>query len=130
MTLFKRRSSQKTAPPGAWLAFLAVGIQFLLPFLIAYEIALAGTPAYAGSFTIICSATQNPGGPSQSHHGLSDGCPICTAMAVGQAFTTPSPVALPLPRVATNDRMIVATVARTASIAASPYQSRAPPFFG
>jgi hypothetical protein len=131
MTLFKRRSSRKRSLPGAWLAFLAAGVQVLLPFLVAYEIALASDPAYADNFTAICSSSgihsQLPGDTRQPHHGMSDGCPICTAMAAGQAFTTPGPVALPLPRVVASDVAVAPVVAFTATPVASPYQSRAPP---
>ncbi len=129
MALFRRRSSRKTSPPGAWLAFLAVGIQFLLPFLVAYEIALAGSPAYADSIAVICSASGAPtaDGTNPVHHGMSEGCPICAAMAVGQAFTTPGPIALPLPLMVATDGMTIAIELRAPSIGATPYQSRAPP---
>ena len=129
MTLFRRRSSRKTTPPGAWLAFLAVGIQFLLPFIVVYEIALTSSPAYAENITVICSASgaTTSDGANPTHHGLSDGCPICAAMAVGQAFAMPGPIALPLPRAVVTDRMAIAIETRAPSIAATPYQSRAPP---
>ncbi len=131
MTRAKPRTRIGTVPAGIGMAFLAVAIQVLLPFLVAYEIALMASPAYAGTVTFICSASgthsQVPDGSNQSHHGLSDGCPLCTAMAAGQAFTTPSPVALPLPRVVEGDIVTAPIAPRIAPIVAAPYQSRAPP---
>lgn len=124
-------STRKMAPAGAWLAFLAIAIQVLLPFLVAYEIALAGSPAYADTLASICSAShpqpQIPDGSGQSHHGPSGSCPICTAMAAAQAFTAPLPLVLPVPGAAGNDIPLAAVAWRPGSIAAAPYQSRAPP---
>src|SRR5579862_740996 len=57
MTRGQRRKDRKAAPQGTGLAFLALAIQALLPFLVAYEIALASTPAYAESAHVICSAS-------------------------------------------------------------------------
>jgi hypothetical protein len=130
MTLFKRRSSRKLSPPGVWLAFLAVGIQFLLPLLVVYELVLASSPAYADTFTI-CSASsihsQLPGGADPTHQAPSDHCPICAAVAAGHGVTTPHLVALPLPSVVARDHVIVASAIRATAIDAAPYQSRAPP---
>ncbi len=123
-------SARKTAPAGAWLAFLAIAIQVLLPFVVAYEIALVGSPAYADSLSSICSAhaqPEVPAGSGQRHHGPSGGCPICTAMAAAQAFTAPAPLVLPPPRAIGNDVPIAAVGSRPGAIGAAPYQSRAPP---
>jgi hypothetical protein len=58
--------------PGEWLAFLAVAIQVLLPFLVAFEIALAGNPAYADAIPI-CHAPDSqsaaPGGKQADNRG-------------------------------------------------------------
>jgi len=110
------------------LAFLAVAIQVLLPFLVAYEIALVGNPAYADDFPI-CHAAESfntaPGGAG--HHANPDSCPICAAMAVGQAFTAPPPIAAPLPQILRYVDFDVSVPVQRIALACTPYQSRAPP---
>ena len=43
MTRGQHRTGRKALPQGIGLAFLALAVQVLLPFLVAYEIALAST---------------------------------------------------------------------------------------
>jgi Protein of unknown function (DUF2946) len=131
--LRRRRKKAAPPPPGAWLAFLAIATQVLLPFLVAFEISLASSPAYADRTTFICSASRlaSPATPARNgrvtHHGLSDGCPICTALAAGQAFTATSPVILPLPKAVATPAPERAHHFRAPAIAAASYLSRAPP---
>ena len=124
----------KKAPTGFWLAVVAVAGQVLLPFLLAFEIALLspGIDAYFG--TPICSALHQgespatPGNGGNDEHGSLASCPICMAAAAGQSFTQPTDIPLPVPTL-----WIAISLCSTASqrpsisIAAAPYQSRAPP---
>ncbi len=133
MTRTRRRRRQGAAPAGAWLAFLAIAAQVLLPFLVAFEISLASSPAYADRTTFICSASRlaAPAAPKQdqrtTHHGLSDGCPICTALAAGQAFTATSPVLLSPPKAAATDAPVQVPALRAPAVKVASYNSRAPP---
>lgn len=114
--------------PGAWLAFLAVAVQMLLPFLVAYEIALAGSPAYADDFPICHAAESSNTAPgSAGNHANPDSCPICAALAVGQAFTTPPPIAAPLPQTLRHVEFDISVPVQRIALACTPYQSRAPP---
>jgi hypothetical protein len=118
------------APPGAWLAFLALAIQALLPFLLASEIALGNTQAYAEATSVICTASGSTATqPSHSsHHGLADNCPICLALAAGQAFTTLAQAVLPLPQAASITLSLVAPAPGALAGFAASYHPRAPPF--
>lgn len=115
--------------PGAWLAFLAATVQVFLPFLVAYEITLAGNPAYAAAFAICHAPSTQSAAPGNNadDHNSSGGCPICAAMAVGQAFTTPAPIAAPLPRANGYIDFDVAFVVQRGDRACISYNSRAPP---
>lgn len=121
-------------PQGIGLAFLALAIQALLPFLVAYEIAFSGTPAYAEGTTIICSASGSTASPAahqtnhNSHHGLADGCPICLALAAGQAFTTTAPIAAPSPQAAAVILTLTALAPSAFADFSASYNPRAPPF--
>ncbi len=133
MTKRQHRASRRAAPQGTWLAFLALAIQALLPFLLAYEIALGTTPAHAAGTTAICAASGSTTTPfshqadHSSHHGLADGCPICLALAAGQAFTAISPVALPLPQTAAVTLSLAAQAPRALGGFSASYNPRAPP---
>ena len=133
MVAARQRRRPRTARSGAALAFLALAVQVLLPFLVAFDIALASRPAEAGPAGIICSAgladthTSPSSNRTPHHHGLSDNCPICTALAAGQAFTAVSPVLLPLPRDAFVFAAEPVAVQNTPAVAAAGYDSRAPP---
>lgn len=124
------RSPKSRKLPGAWLAFLAVTVQALLPFVVAFEIALAGNPAYADAFPICHAAGEQSAGPASGqadNHANADGCPICAAMAVGQAFTPPAPIAAPLPQTIRYVAFDVAASVQRPALACTSYQSRAPP---
>jgi DUF2946 family protein len=128
------RDLRKTreAPRGLWLAFLALAIQVLLPFLVGYEIALVSSPALAET-TVICSASgpaTAPAGPANhaAHHGLAaHACPLCIALASSQAFTTAAPVALPLPQGSAVTIAHRVVTLRTSVAPAASYNPRAPP---
>jgi len=132
MTRARRPKERHSAPQGAWLAFLALAVQVLLPFLVAYEIALAGSPAYAATITI-CRAPGSADAPAKpgehgARHALNESCPLCAALAAAQGFTSPMPLPLPLPRAPA-----VLTLYREAAPpallpAAASYAPRAPPF--
>jgi hypothetical protein len=126
----QNRTGKKAAPQGTWLAFLALAVQVLLPFLVAYEIGLASTPAYAAGTTVICSAS-SPTAPRAvhhtAHHGLADGCPICIALAAAQAFTAAPPVALPLPQAQSVILHHAGVAPRPYASTATSYNPRAPP---
>jgi hypothetical protein len=128
-----QRVKRTDVPQGTWLAFLALAVQVLLPFFVAYEIGLASTPAYAEGTTVICSASGSTTAPTPrsanhaSHHTLSDGCPICIALAASHAFTTALPVALPLPQASSVILRHAADAPRTFASTAAFYNPRAPP---
>jgi DUF2946 family protein len=123
-----QRHRHRNPPRGTWLAFLALAIQAMLPFFLAVEIARAGNPAYADSIPI-CSALghRGSGDTSGDHHGIADGCPICTALAAGHAFTAPPATPLPLPVACAGIALSAPEASAAAVLATSSYQSRAPP---
>ena len=127
----QHRGRTRAAPEGIWLALLAVAIQIFLPFLVAVEIKALSEPASAAT-TTICLSTDSIGasahpGSQTTHHGLSDGCPICVALAVGQAFTSPSPVLAPIPQTAGASVVYEAPTASPPDYASAFYNPRAPP---
>jgi hypothetical protein len=129
VTARRRRLPQTRPPRGAWLAFLALAIQVLLPFFLAVEIARANEP---GSTVVICSALgagahheSNPSGSDR--HGSIGSCPICTALAAGHGFTAPPAPPQPLPVVGASVDLAATDAALVAPVAISFYQSRGPP---
>lgn len=128
MGRYRERRQEQQKLPGAWLAFLAVAVQVLLPFIVAYEIALAGSPAYADDFPICHAAgPANTAPGSLGNHVNPNSCPICAAMAVGHAFTAPPPIAAPLPQILRYVDFDVSVPVQRIALACAPYQSRAPP---
>lgn len=128
MTKHLHRAGKRAAPSGAWLAFLAVAVQVLLPFLVAYEIALVSSPAYAASSAIICSASDTHAAPaSHTQHGLSDRCPLCVALAANQSFTAATPITAPLPRTISGIARYSAPSHGASAFGVASYNSRAPP---
>jgi len=134
MSRVRSRRKTREAPQGLWLAFLALAIQTLLPFLVSYEIALASSPALAET-TVICSAsgpaTTPAGAPANhaAHHGFAaHACPLCIALASSQAFAAAPSLALPLPQ---GNPIAIAhstLTLRTGVAPAASYNPRAPPF--
>jgi len=133
MTRGYKRITRRAAPQGTWLAFLALAVQVLLPFFVASEISLASAPAYAQGTTVICSASGSTTTPAPhpanhaSHHTLSDGCPICIALAASHAFTAAPPVALPLPQATSVFLLHSADAPRAFASTAASYNPRGPP---
>jgi hypothetical protein len=129
MALCQRRDQRHMIPHGFFLAFMAVAVQLLLPFVIAIQIARLGDPAFAD--TVICSSlgatAHHDGGTSNDHHGPGEACPLCGALALGQAFTAAEAPAMPMPL--RSSRIILATVdaPSLALVGTSSYQSRGPP---
>jgi hypothetical protein len=118
----RRHRALRKTPRGAALAFLALAMQVLLPFFVAAEIAHANAP---GEAAIICSAL-GPGaheanGTTGDRHGIAASCPICTALAAGQAPPLPLPTALG------HSVIAVADTSARAALIPSAYRSRAPP---
>lgn len=134
MTMARHPKSSKAVSTGFWLAILAVAGQVLLPFLLAFEIALLAPVIGSDYDTPICSALHadatpsTPGSGGTEHHAPLAGCPICQAAAAGQAFTQPNAVPLAVPIFWTAVSRCSAASQRPAlTVAAAPYWSRAPP---
>jgi hypothetical protein len=130
MTKGPHRVTRKRAPPGAPLAFLALALQVLIPFLVAYEISVLSSPAYAGD-AIICSAahagSSHRSAPDHTDHGA---CPLCVTLAAAQAFTNAAPVPLPVPRQVESITLQAGPARLVTTLAAAPYNPRAPPALG
>jgi hypothetical protein len=120
----------------AWLGILALGIQSLIPVLLATEIEIASTQPGKSVFTLCdfghIHLLPDRGADSKSPTPAGDDgqgtvCPICVALQASPPFTSPAPIILPLP----SARPLVALVAsaRPAAelTATAAYRSRAPP---
>jgi hypothetical protein len=112
---------------------LALALQVLLPFFVAYEIGVLSNPAYAET-TIICSASgshavpiQQSGADQPDHAGH---CSLCIALAAAHAFTAAAPGTLPLPYRVARITLQAAVSPHTFALLAASYRSRAPPFIG
>jgi Protein of unknown function (DUF2946) len=122
----RRHRSQMRAPRGAWLAFLAMALQVLVPFFLMAEIARAEP----GGAAVICSAIGHqtpPGGNNAGDHGLADHCSICTTLAAAQGFAPAGAPPLPLPATIGRSTVTVADLSAPALLVNSAYQSRGPP---
>jgi len=132
MTTGRYLKRPKATPLGVWLAFLAAAGQVLLPFLLAFEIALAEPPADAAYGAAICSAGHmpaptSPSGGGTERHAPAGGCPICQALAAGHAFIPPTVVTLAAPTNSTAVRQPSAPRQSLTALASASYRSRAPP---
>jgi hypothetical protein len=128
MSVRRHRSARPRSPRCAWLAFLALAMQVLVPFFMAVEIARAEIP---GAAAVICSALghdTHQDGDNPADHGLADHCSICTTLAAAQGFAPPAAPPLPLPLSIGCSDLSVADVAQAAQLVRSPYLSRGPPF--
>jgi hypothetical protein len=105
----------------------------LLPFLLAFEIALAAPLIDGENGAALCSSTHNaavpapPGGDRSGRHTPPAACPICLALAMAQPFSQPAPVALALPRISETIVQPSAPSLQPTVASTAPYQSRAPP---
>ena len=128
MTARRHRSPQPRAPRGAWLAFLAVAMQVLVPFLLMVEIARAHEP---GGATVICSSLSHDTAPDSGNAADRDlathCCSICGALAAAHGFAPPAAPPLPLPVAVGRSDLTPADVAQAALLVPSSYRSRGPP---
>ena len=126
-----RHRRERKAPQGLALAFLAVAVQLLLPFLVAVEIAAASSPAAAETTTLCLAAGSTGAGATHDsqtgHHGLASGCPLCITLAASQAFTAPAPMAAPPPLARHAIAVAVSSQREPSATAPAFYRSRAPP---
>ena len=124
----RRGCTQTTAPRGAWLAFLAVALQVLLPFFLAAQIARAEAP---GGVAVICSAlghdSQHSKGNPADQGPIDQCCSICSTLAAAQGVAPPATPRLLLPTEVSRVYLSAADVTRAALLVTSSYQSRGPP---
>jgi hypothetical protein len=137
------------ARPAAWLAFLAAGVQALLPLLIAFELTYV-MPSSADAAMAPChessdqaaadpsdiaihhaGARHEDGGTKQAPlkgHGLH--CPLCIALHATQALLTPVDVSLKAPAVERHATIAADSDSLTSRPLAAAYSPRAPPPVG
>ena len=124
----RRHRSTGQAPRGAWLAFVAVAMQVLVPFFLMVEIARANEP---GGAAVICSSlghdTHQDNGTAPDHGLAAHCCSICTALAAAQGFAPAAAPPLPLPVSVGRSDLTPADVAQVARLVTSSYRSRGPP---
>ncbi len=119
-----------------WFGGLAMAVQALLPLLLAAEIRLAD----AGELPICAPAgVEQAAGPvthqhhhsGSSHHGGMAACPICQAVATGQALadTAASP-ALSAPQSYETADAFAPAAHNLQAFYYSSYRARAPPPLG
>jgi len=121
----------------AWFGGIAMAVQVLLPFLLAAEIRLADAgelPSCAPSAATEASVpvTHRTDHSGTSHHGGphngTAACPICQAMACGQAVAdTASPPALALPQDHVSTAEFEFFPQFLTGFYSSSYRARAPP---
>jgi hypothetical protein len=140
------KRARGAARSAAWLAFLAAGVQALLPLIIAFDLVYI-MPSLAPAATVPChevdeSAAGDPSGVAAQHASAhrEDGgtgqaphqrhalhCPLCTALHASQAHLSPTDIPLKAPAI--ERRALLA--ADGASLALRPvaaaYSPRAPP---
>ena len=141
-----RRTARKTS---AWLAFVAVLIQALVPNIVGAEIALAvGQGLEIGlescpfghlhpSVVPHAAAHHHDGQPDEdappANHssdggGLADACSICIALHTGGQFTAPAEFQVTAPQALPRALAMVARRDRFNSVVVSTaYDARAPP---
>lgn len=112
------------------IAMFAIGVQALIPFVLAGDIAAVD----AGAFPI-CSADRSPGAPADRNHHPdqphSGGtCPICAALAAAMAVTTPAAIALPVPLGWRKVAMVATGGVGEVRATRTAFKARAPPLNG
>ncbi len=124
-----------------WLGLLALGIQTLLPLLVALEMQLAtgdGPLAEAFEFCplghVHAAADRDhhhqPADSHPHHQGLTDGCAVCLALHGGQAFTAAPALVLPAPGLGGEALSLAAPVLGSLAAIPASYHPRAPPALG
>jgi hypothetical protein len=127
MTARRLRLARECKPRGAWLAFLALAMQVLVPFFMAVEIARADGP---GAAAVICSALEHSthqGSGNTGDQGLGDHCSICTTLAAAHAFAPPGGPPLPLPLSVGRTFLAASDTPQATLLVTSSYQSQGPP---
>jgi len=112
-----------------WLGGLALIVQAMLPLLLAIEFRIAAleAPYLTATDNALCSSGHDGPRQSDNRDHQHTTCPICVALAAGQAFTTPAQIDLPRPlAVAAIDGDFLHAASPEAAIT-RPYQARAPP---
>jgi hypothetical protein len=117
---------------GLLLGFFAMAVQALLPLLVAVEIGIIGRAEAAPRGELAGAVTLCGGGGadrSSGHapRGVADGCPICIAVAAGQGFTVPVMASVAMPDRAGFASFEEALRGGAEPVAATAYDSRAPP---
>ncbi len=127
------RGTRQIRLAAGWFGCLAMAVQALLPLLLAAEIRMAN----AGEIPICTAAglkqaadpatdRQNPS-PIRHHGGMAT-CPICQAVACGQAFTdTAASPSLSAPQSYETADAFAPAVPRLQAFYYSSYRARAPP---
>ena len=141
-----RRNARKTS---AWLAFVAVLIQALVPNIVGAEIALAASEGlevgllncpfgHLHPSVVPHAAAHHHGGASDedtppANHtpdsgGLADACSICIALHSGGQFTAPAEFQVFAPQAQPRALAMVARRDRfTSLVVSTAYDARAPP---
>lgn len=127
---------RKRIAVAAWLAIVALGIQALIPSLLAAEIQLAGTEGRGSLFTLCAFGHlhqtadhdgDNGSGTPQHDEGIGAACPICIALLASPPFTAPALIVLPLPAGDPVDGLVAAARQGRLTLTIAAYRSRAPP---
>jgi hypothetical protein len=122
----------------AWLGILALGIQALVPVLLAAEIEIATTTTGKSVFTLCAfghiHAVAHPAADGKAPASSDDEdqdqgtvCPICIALQATPPFTAPVQIALPVPSGHPLVVVVASPAPAPAIAAAAAYRSRAPP---
>jgi hypothetical protein len=120
----------------AWLGFLALALNLLVPIHIAFDLAqVVGDPAPCSAHAegddaerhlLALLTGHRDAGDKSDEHGKTHACPVCSALGALAGFTPPAPPALSLPAPAGLPAAhFIIQAERVAAPAA--YRSRAPP---
>jgi hypothetical protein len=107
--------------PGAYLALLALVVQFALSFGHFHGIAAQAAPALQSSLQPLPASNQD----SDQHPG--EACAICTVVAMANATLFAMPPVLPLPQVVEPKWLFADAAFVDLKPARSAFQPRAPP---
>jgi hypothetical protein len=131
---WKRRQRNAVA---AWLGLFALGLQALVPLLVAAEITVAGKAGDHSVFELCLfghphgaapsDAAGAPGSADQHHTDHGDLCPICIALHASPLFTAPAAAPLPLPALEDVAPVLTPRHGALRLLALAAYRSRAPP---
>jgi hypothetical protein len=126
--MIPRRHASGRRPRGAWLAFLALAMQVLVPFFLMGEVARANEPVRGAVICSVLGHNTHESGSNTTDRGLAAHCcSICNALAAAQGFAPPAAPPLPLPRSIGPVTLVPVDVTPSVLVVTSPYQSRAPP---